>query len=536
MPATILTAPYRSLISGFLKSVVQFPENPALNVGGDTYTYRELMAQVANIAAGIEKSQPQPQALIGVCADRSAPLFAGVLAALYSGAGYVPLNPDFPDRRLSKVIRSAGLAVIVTTPEYVARLNAILAELDGDHHLVVCAAENKEQILSARVRSRVTGPVEAWSGTPIEPPILADQMAYLLFTSGSTGEPKGIGVTHRNVNHFIDAMVALYQMDHTDRVIFLPDLTFDLSVYPLWAAWEVGAALVCVPKKLCMAPGKLIQKHAITIWCSVPSVAVFMGRLGQLKPGAYPTIRASVFCGEPFLQETINAWQAAVPNSVVDNFYGPTEVTVFSTYYRWQDGADDECVHGIVPIGLPLPGLQVTLADDTRQIVSQGEVGEICIAGPQVTPGYWRSPELTADKYVALDTRMDDNANYWYRTGDLGKINGRGNLIFVGRVDDQVQIMGYRVELSEVENTLRDFTNCQHVAVIGYSPTPEAPKFLVAYVAAIEIDIAALSAHCREVLPDYMQPKEFHLVDEMPLNQNGKINKKELERMRREHE
>ncbi|HEU4563480.1 MAG TPA: AMP-binding protein, partial [Gemmatimonadaceae bacterium] len=363
------------------------------------------------------------------------------------------------------------------------------------------------------------------------PPVLDDDIAYLLFTSGTTGEPKGVGVTHGNVRHFIEVMSERYRFTPADRVSQTFDQTFDLAVFDLFMAWEAGASVHVLQQLDLLAPGRFIDRHQLTVWFSVPSVPAMMRKTNLLRPDSFPSLRWSLFCGEPLPRATAEAWQAAAPNSVVENLYGPTELTIACFAYRWNaETSPAECAHDVVSIGRPLPGLGALVVDDELRPVRDGEPGELCVCGPQTVPGYWRNPEKTAERFVALDISPDRRKRF-YRTGDRVTRSPEGRYTYLGRVDHQVKVSGYRVELAEIESVLLRDGGIASAVAIGWPVEDGSAKGIIAFVTGASANAPALIARAREALPPYMVPSEVHVLEEMPLNANGKIDRAALARM-----
>jgi amino acid adenylation domain-containing protein len=356
------------------------------------------------------------------------------------------------------------------------------------------------------------------AATPLErlPEVAPDDLAYLLFTSGSTGAPKGVPVTHGNVRAFLDVNQERYRLTPEDRLSQTFDQTFDLSVFDLFMAWEHGARVCAMESIEVLAPFKYLERNGITVWFSVPSVAAMLRNRGVLRPGTMPSLRWSLFCGEALPRATAELWQAAAPHSTVENLYGPTELTIACTVHRWDPRTSPAaCVHDNVPIGTPYPGLHALVVDDESRPVPEGHTGELCVAGPQTTPGYWRAPGLTAERYFAHRGRT------YYRTGDLVRLSG-GEYVCLGRNDQQVKVGGHRVELGEIEAVLRRAGAVEAVALLW--PNADTVTAVVSGAA----DTAALADACGAALPAYMTPRALHRVEEMPVNGNGKVDRAAL--------
>jgi amino acid adenylation domain-containing protein len=353
------------------------------------------------------------------------------------------------------------------------------------------------------------------------PEVGSDDLAYLLFTSGSTGTPKGVPITHGNVRAFLDFNLAHYAFTSEDRLTQTFDQTFDLSVFDLFMAWGSGASVYVLNPFELLSPYNFLQKNQITVWFSVPSAAALLMRRGSLVPGSMPTLRWSLFCGEALFRGVAEAWQAAAPNSTVENLYGPTELTIACAQYRWDvDNSPAECFRDLVPIGDIYPHLQHIVVNDQLADVAQGEIGELCVAGDQVSPGYWRAPNLTADRFFQRKVAHHKSLRF-YRTGDL--IVRHGNWYsYVGRIDQQVKIAGFRIELGEIEAVLRR-GGCIDAVALPW-PDDQHSSWIVAAVSG-KVDASRLASYARSYLPDYMVPHYVFLVEDMPLNSNGKINR-----------
>ncbi len=521
----------RNLHGGFLQSATRFADRPALEVDDRVLSYRELMVRATALGATLERHTPElGPPLTAVFAYRSATAFAGVLAALLRGHGYVPLNRTFPPQRTRGMLERSGCRAVIADRDSAGQLDEVLEGLDTPLLIVLPDHDEVDELRRRWPAHTVLGAHELEQSDEFAPATVEpDAIAYLLFTSGSTGIPKGVMVSHRNVVQFVDVMVDRYAIDENDRFSQTFDMTFDLSAFDMFVAWERGACVCCLPPADTIKPGKFIQDHRLTVWFSVPSVGLFMKRLGMLKPDRYPTLRWSLFCGEPLPMEIAAAWADAAPNSIVENLYGPTEVTIACTLYRWDpQRSPGECHHGVVPIGAPYPGTGVLVAGaDLREVAPGGE-GELLLTGPQVSLGYWEDPEKTAAAFVVPPGREQVH----YRTGDLvRRPAGEGPITYVGRIDHQVKVNGHRVELGEIEATLRELAGFDGVVALGWPRTQAGAAAITAFVAGVGVDPEALRAAVADRLPEYMVPRHVHVIDEIPLNANGKFDRAALVRI-----
>jgi len=520
--------PGDSLAARFLASAARVPGRPAFEAGGRTVTFGESARAARRWAQALTDRLGRRPGRVGILADRDAIAYQGILATLVSGAAYVPLNPKFPLARLRTMLRSARLdAVIVdgASFELLARMLADLpvkplvlaptcetATLPGSDTTVVTSAE----LLSA---SELTGPA----------PCGPTDVAYLLFTSGSTGEPKGVPIRHGNALHFIDVNQERYGFTERDRFSQASELTFDLSVFDLFGAWNAGACVCALRPIELFAPARFVQRHELSVWFSVPSVVSMLRKKNLLKPASMPTLRWSLFCGEALPSESAEAWQAAAPDSTVENLYGPTEVTVACLVHRWDPvRSPDLCLNGTVPIGRPYPGLDAIVVDEEQHPVPPDMDGELCVGGAQTFAGYWHAPEKSAS--ALFEHELDGRATSFYRTGDRVRRLDNGELVFLGRLDQQIKVFGYRVELGEVEAALRELPGVVEAVALGWPLSGLSAEGVAAFVTGSALEGDTLRAGLEERLPRHALPRVVHVVDVLPLNANGKFDRGALAR------
>jgi amino acid adenylation domain-containing protein len=350
---------------------------------------------------------------------------------------------------------------------------------------------------------------------------------YILFTSGSTGQPKGIGITPANLSAYLDHATRAFGVHPGDRASQMFELTFDLSVHDMFVTW-LGGGLLCVPPAgTTLAPARFIIDEGITHWFSVPSTAAMLSKFRMLREGVFPSLKQSLFCGEALPASIAAQWHKAAPNSSLWNLYGPTEATIAITAYRWTPDQMDNPQRDVVPIGCPFSGHRVRIVADGVD-VERCKAGELCLGGPQVALGYLSDPIKTAGAFVVLEPSSE--AMVWYRTGDLVRQDDHGIIHYLGRLDSQIQLHGHRVELGEVEGALRIASSGRTCAVITWPPQQATVESLIAFVEGIGStdDATALRQSCADLIPDYMVPSRIIYVATMPLNPNGKIDRKSL--------
>jgi len=479
------------------------------------------------MAATLAQTSDDRSQLTAVFAYRSETAFSGILAALFSGHGYVPLNPNFPPERTRTMLMRAGCRRMIVDSESEKLLSQILEGMD-ESLVILLPEKNDVKTLSEHFPSHTflssADLLPPWEWVRNDPPV--DSAAYVLFTSGSTGIPKGVMVSHRNVLSFIDVMVERYQVREEDRFSQMFDMTFDLSIFDMFLAWERGACVCCPTKKQVVIPNRFIRDSKISIWFSVPSTGIFMKSMRMLKPDEFPNLRLSLFCGEALPEKLVTAWSEAAPRSIIENLYGPTELTIACTLYRWNpETSPQECVNGVVPIGKEYPGMSVLVANEKLEEVAPGETGELLMTGPQLSLGYWRDSEKTAAAFVVPPGKN----RIYYRTGDrVRRPAGDAPLVYLGRMDTQVQIRGHRVELGEVEAVLREEAQTDLAVALGWPVTPSGANGVVGFLKGPVGTHREIIAGLQRRLPEYMVPKELRIVVDFPLNSNGKIDRKAL--------
>ncbi|WP_280273044.1 non-ribosomal peptide synthetase, partial [Nocardia wallacei] len=468
-------------------------------------TYGQLAERVNRLARHLISRGVGPETRVALGMRRSVDLIVAMYAVSVAGGVYVPLDPDQPADRLGHVLGTAAPLCVLTTRRDRARVTADVPVLEVD------ALE-----LSAESAAPVT------DGDRLAP-LRPEHTAYLIFTSGSTGRPKGVAVPHRAIANQLAWKRATFAMDAEDTVLVKTAATFDLSVWEFWSGTACGGRTVVA------APGghrdpvylaKTMEQHRVSVLHAVPSTVDALLTTGASLPSA---LRAALFIGEALPGQTARRFRESNPGVDLWNLYGPTEAAVSVTARRV---ADEHA--GTVPIGVPEWNTQVYVLDAYLRPVPPGVAGELYLGGAQLAHGYHRAPALTAERFVAHPFSQHPGERL-YRTGDLVSWNAAGELEYLGRTDFQVKVRGFRIELGEVETALLGLDAIGAAAVIAHGE--RAGDRLVAYVApapGATIDTAAVTARLADVLPSYMVPSAFVVLEALPLNANGKLDRKAL--------
>jgi len=517
----------KNVYSVFHQSVQAYPDRCALFVNDREYTYRALEKLIDDIVPHIMNTDDE---YIGLFAHKTITAYVGLLAILKAGKAYVPLNPKLPALRNEAIRETGNISIIIGDNEHRTELQDFIKVCDTELTIILPDTDssdgvpyglNRKDVFFYRdqITRRNTNDRIAIS-TP-------GRYAYLLFTSGSTGIPKGVPVSHQNVHCYIDNINAIYDFNEFDLFSQTFNLTFDVSVHDMFIAWSNGAALYCVPNKYVFMPAKFIIKHTLTVWFSVPSIPRIMNKYGMIKPGIFPDLRYSLFAGEPLHAEIAELWSNAAPNSIIDNLYGPTEVTITITRYSWNPSSRQQMksYNGIMSIGKIYPDHRYTLLPN-QENPDDKNYGELLISGGQVVDSYLKNDKATQESFITLD---EDRNHRWYRTGDIMRKDEDGDLFYVTRKDEQIKIRGNRIELGEIDYTIKSCIGSQSSVTLPYPyKTANIEHILVFLLESIRVGDPEIIQYCKERLPDFMIPGIIIRVAEFPLNSNGKIDKQAL--------
>jgi D-alanine--poly(phosphoribitol) ligase subunit 1 len=496
-----------TLLTRILATARSFPERVAVKCHDGTLSYGELHAAAAATASALRALEPFPERVAIVSGDDRS-TYAGLLGIWMAGAAYVPLNKANPARRNAGIIADAAVGAVLSSAPFAPAQEA--AEQTGRPWLLVHPADRATDSTStARASSR-------------------EDLAYILFTSGSTGRPKGVPIRHGNLTSFCDAWLAdeVYALSAADRFLQMFDLGFDLSVMNIFVPWSLGASVHVVPhgQITSLAVYKVMAEDAVTVALLVPSVLAYLSRyFDEIR---LPELRYNLFCGEALPQSLAEPWSRCVPNARIQNTYGPTEATIFCFVYPWDAAKSAACaINDIVPIGWPLGETGALILDENGNEVIDETIGELCLHGPQVAREYWRNPERTAEAFFT--TTIDGRERRCYRTGDLVSRLPDDSLAWRGRIDHQVKIDGHRVELAGIEAHAREVSDSTATAAIAVTGKDGGVR-LVLFLEGGDADIEGITTELARRLPAYMRPHEIRRLAALPLNVNGKIDRKAL--------
>ena len=505
-----------SIADAIVESGRKAPDRPALTIDGETWRYHELLAAAHQLATRLpQRSTTEPQPVVAIMAHRHCSSYVGILAALLSGHAYVPINVQHPDKRNFDVLQRSGAQRIICGEMAAERIAAILAEDPGlkEKLQIIHCSDGKSAIPAT------DAPVDL-----VRKPMT--DTAYILFTSGSTGEPEGVPISHGNLTGYLEAVASIMDIRPEDRFSQTFELTFDLSVHDLLVCWTNGAHLIVPSSSELAVPADYIREYGISCWFSVPSLAYQIQRQGHLRSNAFPGLRWSLFCGEALPSLLARQWVAAAPASRVENWYGPTEATIACSRFALSALNDDQSVvqNDLVPIGIPFPGMEMTICGEDLCRVADGVPGELLLSGRQVARGYLADSEKNKRRFVTLPGK---NAML-FRTGDRAVRAGDGNVQFLGRVDNQVKIRGFRVELGAIEAEIRGAGSGCNVIAFSWPPGDASGTSVVAAIEGRDIDVETIIEAVRLRLPEYMVPSRIVCLPKFPTNASGKADRKAI--------
>lgn len=488
-----------NLIDDILKAFNKYAPNKAFVIEDIAYTYGQLSTTVLRIITQIKNRKEK---IIGVVGENNLETYSSILAILICGKTYVILHPAYPKQRNWEIAKKANIHFVLHT----GKLYKLIPENQDKEPVYTDMQQKVSKMPDVCICETVT--------------------AYILFTSGSTGEPKGVPISHKNLNAFYNAYKRLgWVLNENDRMLQMFELTFDVSIVSYLYPLTLGASIYTVSTEGIKYINiiDLMERHNLTFAAVAPSL------LQLLRPYfseiQLPLLKYLIVTAEASDVELLSAFRRCAPNAELVNLYGPTEGTIYCTAYPIPQTS---CKHhnGMAAIGKPFNGIDVLIIDEHGHPLSSGEIGELWISGKQVMDGYWSSPDKSTECLVDFS-----NGKRYYKTGDLCFIDTDGDIIYCGRKDSQIKLHGFRIELSEIEYVANSFFDGKHrvVVVPKYSEDHQCELHLV--IEATQIDQPALEKYLKGKLPFYMIPKQIHHLQHFPLNNSSKTDRKKIQEL-----
>ena len=503
--------PEANLKALFEEQVERYPSWIAVNYGDQQLTYHQLDQLTNQLARDLQERSVRRGDLVGVCLERSWQWVAALLGILKAGGVYVPLDPTYPQERLAYMIKDSQLRVVLSQADLIRRFDGLdsqMVDLDQDWQKI-------QTQTSAALDIQMTG----------------DDLAYVMYTSGSTGAPKGISIPQKAIRRLVKDSDYI-QLEPGVRIAQASNTSFDAATFEVWGALLNGGCLVGLEQEIVLDPkayGRRLREENIEVL--FVTTALF-NQIAAHEPSAFNSLKTLMFGGEAVTPAWVwKVLQAGGPQRLL-HVYGPTESTTF-TAWEWVREVREDA--GSIPIGKPIANTQIYVLDERMQLVPEGVVGELYIGGEGLAQGYLNRPELTAERF--LPHPFAGPGELLYKTGDLVKWVGGGRVEFVGRIDHQVKMRGYRIELGEIESRLLEHPGIEGAVVLLREDQP-GEKRLAAYLLPSEdqqLEIDALRMYLRERLPDYMVPTALVVLDEFPLTPNGKVDRKALPQPAKQH-
>lgn len=482
-----------NILTPILHSIKNRSQEHAICINNEYYTYGEFGTCISKIRDSIKDFKDTN---VGLVANNDIETYASIIALWMEGKCYVPLHPAQPIERCLNIVKQVGMSLVLDSSK-----------------------ESRYKDINVISINYLRGDSCKFS----KPKDSSDcALAYILFTSGSTGEPKGVAISRGNVSAFASAFLNLRTgIDERDRCLQMFDLTFDFSVQAYLIPLLVGACFYTLPegKAKYIAVYNLMNAYHLTFMPMVPSI------IHYLKPYMSeifaPYIKCSLFCGESLLLDDVIDWCKCIPHAKILNMYGPTEATVFCSYYEFKSGVQQKNHNGIVCIGKPMENNVLIIVDDDLRLLDSDKVGELCISGPQVTDGYWLNSQKNKDSFFIM------NGVRFYKSGDMCSMDSNGYLYYHERKDFQVKVQGFRVELGEIEYNARLFLKDLNVIALLVKSQNGIDEIALV-IEAKELDTLSLLNWLKSRLPSYMIPSIVRFLPCFPINANGKIDRVKL--------
>lgn len=506
------------------KYSLEMPDAIAIAGENESITYEALAKRASQLAHFLKNSKEWDKHAfpprVGILGARTIDTYVGIVAACWAGATYVPLGSKIPKERLISIMSMCDLSAIIADAEG-ARL---LSEATICPPVVI--APDAMNISKSIIANTEFVDVNRIVSYPVAEPTMMRECdtGYIIFTSGTTGVPKGVMINLGSAKNYIENVVRILELTSADRFLCMCELTFDPSIGNMFGSWMVGGTHYIIQSNRVMNAIKFALTSKITVWSSTPSV---VGLLRQVKllHTSLPHLRMTIFGGEQLTKGVVEAWQTVAPKTVIYNVYGPTEVAAFTHAQRVTYPISLIPGRDSLPIGTPLPGCEAAVLDESGNAVPDGIQGELAMTGVQLAIGYLNEPKMTAERFPTLGGKR------WYLTGDLAVREPSGIFQCLGRVDNQVKVLGNRIELEEIDSHLRTITKIDLVGTVTWPVVDGVAQGLVAFVAAKNIDSKYVISELKKRVPAYMLPGEIFEIEQMPFSQNGKIDRKALRRI-----
>jgi amino acid adenylation domain-containing protein len=519
----------RSLLQHWLVNQAQRrPEAVAVVFQGQPTTYGDLDLASNSLARALKAAGCTRGDRLALLLPKSPRALVAMLGALKADCMYVPVDTTNPISRIERIVHLCECRCLLAEGSSAAIVNELLAPGGAGNSAQVLWMDNGADLLDTVNAPFRWQDIEGFSSAPVDSHNSPDDPAHILFTSGSTGMPKGVVITHSNVVQFIRWAVQYFGMDASDRVSCHPPLHFDLSTFDIYGALAAGAQLHLVPPEINLLPhrlGDFIRNSELTQWFSVPSALLPMARFDVLEQDDFPALRRLLWCGERFPTPALIYWMRHLPHVTFVNLYGPTEATIASSYYHVPRCPEDD--HAPIPIGVACDGETLLVLDEQMRPAAPEEIGDLFISGVGLSPGYWKDPAKTAEAFRQNPNGVDPSDRI-YKTGDLAKAGKDGLIYLIGRSDAQIKSRGYRIELGEIEAAIQAVPGVQDTAVVALDlGDTEGVAICCAYVLASGCDLvpAAIRKQVAQVLPHYMIPTRWQTLDLIPRTGTGKTDR-----------
>ena len=504
------------------------PEAVALIFRGHSTTYAHLEQNSNRLARALRSAGCVRGDRVALLVPKSMQAIVAMFGSMKADCIYVPIDTSSPVARIQRILQKCECRCVLAEQSTTGLLNELLAHGSLTDSIQLGWLDHGAPLFDGTSAAFSWSDVQSLPDTTVDSATRPSDPVHILFTSGSTGMPKGVVITHENVMHFIRWAAAYFGMSAADRISGHPPLHFDLSTFDIYGTIAAGAQLHLVPPETSLLPHKLaefIRESKLTQWFSVPWVLQQMVKFDAVRPNDFPSLKRILWCGETFPTPSLMYWMKRLPHVTFDNLYGPTEATIASSYYRVARSPEDETVE--VPIGLPCKGELLLVLDDQLRPVTPGEIGELYIGGVGLSPGYWNDSEKTQEVFRP-NPYSSNPRDRIYKTGDLARIGVNGLFYLVGRSDSQIKSRGYRIELGEIEAAVHALSEVQDAAVVALeSDDPATRSIACAYVPQRGIDLSplALKKKLAGVLPGYMLPQRWMALSQLPRNNNGKADR-----------